>query len=120
MLGSWQIELAIQDRIACGILVHVGGAVADPLPRDEDRQLHVVLDLAHLERGGVPVAHQVADQPGVLGDAAGSPPIGHPRRLHDRRIVAHVVDHPDEAVVEHWDRLEQHGFQCVDGRAGGR
>ncbi len=70
MLGCGQVELAVQDRIARGILVHVGGAVADPLPRHEDRQLHVIFDLAHLERRGVPVPHQVADQAGILGYAA--------------------------------------------------
>ena len=120
MLGRRQVELAVQDRIARGIFVHVGGAVADPLPRDEDRQLHVVLDLAHLERRGMAVAHQVADQAGVLGHPPRAAAIRHPRRLHDRRIVAHVVDHPDEAVIQHRNRLEQHRFQRGDGGACGR
>ena len=95
-------------RIAGGIFVHVGGAVADPLPRHEDRQLHVVFDLAHLERRGVPVPHQVADQPGILADPARAAAVDDPRRLHDGRVVAHVVDDADEAVIEHRHGVVEH------------
>jgi hypothetical protein len=105
LLGPGQIELVVEDRVARRVLVHVGGAMADPLARHEDRQLDVVLDLAHLERRGVPVAHQVVDQPAVLADLLGAAAVGDARRLHDGGVVAHVVDHPDEAVVEHRDRL---------------
>jgi hypothetical protein len=59
----------------------------------------------------VPVAHQVADEAAILVRRPGAPPVGDAGRLNDRRIVPHVVDDPDEAVVEHRDGLEQHGFE---------
>ena len=111
------VELPVQDRIAGGIFVHVGGAMADPLPRDEDRQLHMVFDLAHLKRGGVPVPHQIADQPGIFGSPPSAAAIGHAGGLHDGVVVAHIVDDADEAVIQHRHRLVQHGFQCRHGRA---
>ena len=95
------VELLVQDRVARRILVDVGGAVADPLPRHEDRQLHMELDLAHLEGCGVPVTHQIVDQAAILADLPGAPAVGDARRLDDRAVVAHVVDDADEAVVEH-------------------
>ena len=102
------VELAIEHRVAGRVLVDVGGAVPDPLPGDEDRQLHVQLELAHLERARVPVAHQVVDQAAVVADLLGAAAVGHPRRLHDRGVVAHVVDDADEAVVEDRERLVEH------------
>jgi len=104
MLGRRQVELVVEDRIACRVLVHVGGAMADPLAGDEDRQLHVQLDLAHLEGRGVAVAHEIADEAAVGADALGALAVGDPRGLHDRAVVAEVVDDPHEAVVEHRDR----------------
>ena len=102
------VELPVEHGIAGRVFVDVGGAVADPLPGDEDRHLDVVFDLAHLERRGVPVAQQIADQPPVGGHLPGPLAVGDPGRLHDGRVVAHVVDHPDEAVIEHRHRrIEQ-------------
>ena len=69
------IKLPVQNRIAGGVFVDVGGAVADPQAGDEDGELDVELDLAHLEGGGVPVAHEVADQAFVVLDVLGARPI---------------------------------------------
>jgi hypothetical protein len=65
----------------------------------------MILDLAHLERGRVAVAHQIIDQPLILAELARAPAIGDAGGLHDCRIVAHVVDDPDEAVIEHRKRF---------------
>jgi hypothetical protein len=111
VLRRRDIELIVEDRVARRILVHVGGAVPDPLPRHEDRQLDVILDLAHLEGRGVAVPQQVMDQPGIAAGLLGALAVGHPRRLHDGAIVAHVVDHAHEAVVEHRDRLVEDLFE---------
>jgi len=62
------------------------------------------------------VTHQVADQAGVLADLLGPAAIGHPRRLDHRSVVAHIVDHTDEAVVEHRERLVQDVLQRRHGR----
>ena len=53
------VELLRQHRIASRDFVDAGGPVANPLTGDEDRQLHMQLDLAHLERCRVLVAQQV-------------------------------------------------------------
>ena len=122
MLRRRHVELVLEHRIARRVLVDVGGTVADPLARDEDRQFHVQLQLAHLERRGVPHAHQVVDQPAIVADLLGAAPVRHARRLHDRGVIAHVVDHPHEPAIEHRERLIQdllerrhHGAQGRDG-----
>ena len=119
MLGRRDVELVIEDRIARRIFVDVGGAVADPLAGDEDRQLDVVLDLAHLERRRVAVAHEVVDQPPVLAHPLGALAVGDPRRLHDRPVIAHVIDDADEAVVQHRQRLIKDFLEFGHGRAPG-
>ena len=58
------------------------------------------LDLAHLKRGRMPVAHQIADQALVVLHMLGPCPIADPRRLHDGSIIAHIVDDADKAVVQ--------------------
>ena len=100
MFGRGDVEFAVEDRIARGIFVHVGGAVADPLAGDEDRQLDVELDLAHLERGRVPVAHEIADEAFVVLHRLGAAPVADAGGLGDGGVVAHIVDDADEAVVE--------------------
>ena len=92
----------------------------DPLPGDEDRQLHVQLQLAHLERRGVPHAHQVIDQAAIGADLPGAAAIGDARGLHDRGIVAHVVDHAHEAAIEHRQGLVEDLLERRRHRAPGR
>ena len=120
MLGRRDVEFVVEDRIARRVFVDVGGAVADPLPRDEDRQFDVVLDLAHLERRRVAVPHQIVDQAAILADPLGAAAVGDARRLHDRGVVAHVVDDADEAVVEHRQRLVEDFLERRHGGAAGR
>ena len=67
----------------------------NPLARDKDRQLDVELQLAHLEWGRVPVAHQVSDQPRVVANALGALAIGHASSLDDGVVIPHVVHDPD-------------------------
>ena len=114
--GGGTIEFVVEDRVAGRVFVDVRRAVPDPLPRDKDRQLDVVLDLAHLERRRVTVPHQIVDEPLVLADLAGAAAVGDARRLHDRRIVAHVVDDADKPVIEHRQRLVE---DLLQGRHGG-
>ena len=98
--GRGNIELPIQYRIARRVFVDVGGAVADPLTRHENRQLDVQLDLAHLERRRMPVAHQVTDQPLVVGHMPGAGTVRDAGGLDDGGIVAHVINDADKAVVQ--------------------
>jgi hypothetical protein len=83
----------------------------DPLPRDKDRQFYVVLDLAHLERRRMAVSHQIVDEPLVLTDLAGAAAVGHAGRLHDRCVVAHVIDDADKSVIENGQRLVKDRFE---------
>ena len=110
------VELAVEHGVARRHLVDAGGAMPDPLPRHEDRQFHVKLDRRHLEGRRMPVPQEVVDQPAILAHLAGAAAVGHARRLHYRRVVAHVVDHAEEAVVEqrHW--LEENLLQRRHGR----
>ena len=85
--------------------------MADPLARHEDRQLHVVLDLAHLERRRVAMPHEIVDETAILADLLGAAAVAHPRGLHHGGIVAHVVDDADEAVIEHRQRLVENLLQ---------
>ena len=116
-VGLGDVEFAVEDRIAGGVFVDVGGAVADPLARDEHGQFDVQLDLAHLERGRVPVAHEVADQAFVVGDGLGALAVRDPRGLRDGGVIAHVVDEAHEAVVEHRDGLIEVRLHGGDGGA---
>ena len=51
--------------------------------------------------------HEISDQSGILTDLPGALSIGNPSGLNDCRIVAHIVDHANESVVEDRQRLEQ-------------
>jgi predicted pyridoxine 5'-phosphate oxidase superfamily flavin-nucleotide-binding protein len=100
VFGGRNIELAVEDRVAGGVFVDVGGAVADPLAGDEDRQFDVEFDFAHLKRCRVVVAHQVADQAFVVLDGFGAFAIADAGGLADGGVITHVVDKADMAVVK--------------------
>lgn len=100
-VGRGDVEFAIQDRVAGRVFVDVGGAVADPLAGDEDREFDVELDLAHLERGRVPVPHEIADEPFIILNGFGALAVADPRGLCYGTVVAHIVNDADKAVVEH-------------------
>lgn len=57
IIGARNVKFAIKDRIARGLFVDVGRAVANPLAGHEDWQFDVQFNFAHLERGRMPVAH---------------------------------------------------------------
>ena len=61
------------------------------------------------------MAHEVVDESGVFADLLRPRAVRHARGLDDRRVVAHVVDDPDEPVVEDRDRLVEQGFHRRDG-----
>ncbi len=61
------------------------------------------------------MAHQVIDQPGVVLHPPGAAAVGDARRLHDRPVIAHVVDYPNEAVIEHRLRLVEDLLQSRHG-----
>src|ERR1700756_2925033 len=77
------------------------------------------LDLAHLERGCMAMPHQVVDETAVFADLLSATAVRDPRRLHDSRVVAHVIDDAHEAVVEHRQRLVEDFLQRRYGSAPG-
>ena len=91
--------------------------MADPLPRDEDRQLHMIFDLAHLEGRRMTMPHQILDEAAILVHALRALAVRDARRLHHCRIVAHVIDHANEAVIEHRQRREENFLECRHGGA---
>ena len=63
------------------------------------------------------MAHEVTDQAAILIRCAGAAPVRYARRLHNGGVIAHIINHPDNAVIQHGERLEQHGFQRWHARA---
>ena len=59
------VPLRRELHITTADLVDGSGAVAHELTSDEDGHLHFQPDFHHLERAGVPVAHQVVRQPQI-------------------------------------------------------
>ena len=72
------------------------------------------------KQNGENFAQQVADQGRILAPLLRPRAVGDARRLHDRRVVAHVVHQADEAVVEHADRDAEDRLDLRDARAGQR
>jgi hypothetical protein len=72
----------------------------DPLSSHKDRQLDVELDLAHFERRGVGMPHEVADQSRILSLRSSPSAVRHSGRLHYRIIIAHVVHDPNKSVIK--------------------
>ena len=71
-------------------------------------QLHVQLDFAHLERASnAEWRIRVPDQPCIITHGLRTFAVRHPRSLHDGRIVTHVIDDTDKAVIEHWKDFVQ-------------
>ena len=65
--------------------------------------------ISHISNGVVwAMAQEIADQRPVLPHMLRARAVGDPRRLHDGPIVAHIVDDPDEAVIEHVEALVEH------------
>ena len=91
--------------------------MANPLAPAVHRHADMQLQLAHLQRRGVMVPQQVANQSPVLVDLLRAPAVRHPRRLHDRMIVTHVIDQSDKAVVEHVEPPTENGGEPVNSGA---
>ena len=51
------------------------------------------------------MAHQVADQAGIILHSLGPPTVGDAGRLHDRVVVTHIVDDAHESVVQNLMRI---------------
>ena len=82
----------------------------DPLPRNEDRQLDVELELHHFEWRRVQMPHEVADQPPVLMHLLGSGAVGNPCGLDDCRIISHDVDKAHKSFIETPEFFAQQGL----------
>ena len=65
------------------------------------------LDLTHLERCGVRMPHQIANEATILVHALGTCPIRDSRSLYDRGFAAHVVNDANETIVEDGERLAE-------------
>ena len=86
--------------------------VADHCRANENRQFHVEFN-THISKGGMPVPHQIADQPFVVGGGPWCRPVGTGAwQMAGRRPCS---DHPHEAVVDTGARLE---MGLHSGRAG--
>src|SRR5690606_35819753 len=116
MFRRRHIKLPIHDGIAAGVLVDVGGAMPNPLARHENWQLDVELDLTHFEGGRVAMAEEVTDQAAILLYPLGSTAVGDASRLHNGRVIAHIVDNADKAVIQNGQRRIKDLLQRRYGR----
>ena len=69
------------------------------------------LDLAHLERRGVRVTHEIAHQRAVVLHPLGPGAIGNPSRLDHGGVVSHVIHDPHEPVIENMERHAEDRIQ---------
>ena len=90
-----------------------------PLACDEDGELDVHFEFTHLEGRGVCVSHEVVDEARVVTSTFGALAVGHTCCLDDSCVVAHVVDDPDEPMVEHGEGLVEDFLQRRDCGASG-
>jgi len=92
-------------RVARGIFVDVGRAVAHPLPPAVHRDADDELQLRHLERRRVGMPEEIADQLAVVAHLPRAVAVADASRLNDCCVVPHHVDEGDMAVVEHRELL---------------
>jgi len=79
--------------------------VPNPLPRNEDRHLHVKLDLRHFERSGVIVTQKVTNERAIVTHTLGPGAIRNARGLNHRVVSAHIIDDPDKSVVQNGELM---------------
>jgi hypothetical protein len=65
------------------------------------------LHLAHLERSGVAVPHEIPDQAAVVAHRFGALAVGNSGSLHDGIVISHVVDKAYKPIVQYWKGLAQ-------------
>jgi hypothetical protein len=68
------------------------------------------LELTHLEWRCVAVAKEVPDESAVFVHALGSRAVGHAGCLNYGGVRSHVIDNPNEAIVQDWKLLPK---DCV-------
>jgi hypothetical protein len=90
--STWKIK----DHF--GSLGQAGGPMSNPLPGDEDWKSDQELVLHHLERRGMPMPHEVANQASVIANGFRPLTVGDAGGLDNRRVVPHVVDESDKSV----------------------
>jgi hypothetical protein len=69
------------------------------------------LHLAHLERGGVAVPHEIPDEAAVVAHRFGALAVGNSGSLYDGIVVSHVVDKAYKPIVQYWKNLAEDIFQ---------
>jgi hypothetical protein len=103
-------HLAITSRL----LVDVGRAVANPLTGHENRHGAVKLELHHLQRTRVQMAHEVTDESAIVGHLARVLARERlARGLRDGGITAHVIDQDHEPVIENGEPLVEQLFRSL-------
>jgi hypothetical protein len=75
------------------------------------------LQFAHFERGRVRIAQQVANQAAILMYLFRPGSVGNSRGLHNGRIVTHVIDDPDMAMIKDRKSLAENIVESANCRA---
>src|SRR5216117_1117258 len=72
------------------------------------------LDLTHLERRGMTMAHEISDESPILVDLLGSLSIGNSSGLNNRFVRTQIINHSDKSIVQHFKRDTQDLIQSFD------
>ena len=78
--------------------------MTNPLPPGVHRGADVELPFHGLEWRSVSVRHHVADQIAIIADGSRSLAVADSRRPDNGTVVAHVIDEPDETVIQALDQ----------------
>jgi hypothetical protein len=72
-LANLKLEKVLgNEGIPGGHFVHTGSSVSHVLTGKKDWHLDMELELHHFKRGGVPVSHEVSDEPSFRSRCSGS------------------------------------------------
>ena len=67
--------------------------MTNPLPRNKDRHGNMELKFHHFKWRGMPVPHQVPNQPAIFIDMLGALAVAHARALHNGEVCRLALRH---------------------------
>jgi hypothetical protein len=76
----------------------------------------VQLDNGHLKWGCMKMAHEISNQSAIFAHLSRAFAIGNTGGLYDRRIVTHIVNHPNKAVIQHIELRKKDFLKTFNGR----
>lgn len=114
MGGIGLVALITHDTVPSADLIHPACTVADPLPGNENRHLHMEGEVYLFKGGCMVVSQEVVDQALVLSVGLGTTPVGDPCTLYDSLITSQVVNQAYKTMIKYGEFLIQNLFSSAD------